>query len=125
MELIPEGANPTDYSLKFEVKINNWQDLHLSMWFSGVYNEFTTDGAEAQYHWAPFTEGVTSTENWITVTIPVAAFKTNKEETATDRVVLPSDMGNFCIFFFGGVKDAANAGTPINLYIDNLRLSKN
>lgn len=125
VNLIPEGDNPADYSLKFEVKINNWQDLHFSMWFSGVYNEFTTDGAEAQYHWAPFTEGITSTEDWITVSVPLNAFKTNKEETATDRVVLPGDMGNFCMFFFGGVKDAANAGTPISLYIDNLRLTKN
>ena len=125
VDLIPEGDNPTDYTLKFEVKINTWQDLHLSMWFSGVYNEFSIDGVQAQYHWAPFTEGVTATEDWITVSVPLSAFKTNKEENANDRVVLPGDMGNFCIFFFGGVKDAANAGTPISLYMDNIRLSKN
>lgn len=122
--LIPEGADPANYTFKFEARINSWSDLDMSMWFSGAYNTFTTDGEEGQFHWSGFKDGTPKGE-WVTISVPMTSFNTNKEESVTDRVVTAADMGSFSIFFFGACDDAANIGTPISIYMDNFRLVEN
>lgn len=122
--LIPEGADPANYTFKFEARINSWSDLDMSMWFSGLYNTFSIDGAEGQFHWSGFKDGTPKGE-WVTISVPMTSFNTNKEENVTDRVVTAADMGSFNIFFFGACDDAANAGTPISIYMDNFRLVEN
>ena len=92
------------------------------MWFAGQYNTFSIDGEEAQYHWKPFADDSVIKGEWTTVTIPLSDFKVDKEETVNDRTLSRGDMGNFYIFFFGGLADDANAGTPISVYIDNFRI---
>lgn len=121
-DLLPAGADPADYALKFECRINAWSDLWAAMWFSGQYNTFSIDGEEAQYHWKPFNDDTVAKGEWTTVTIPLGDFKVDKEETVNDRSLTSADMGNFYIFFFGGLADDANAGTEISVYIDNLRI---
>lgn len=122
--LIPLDADPSEYSLKFECKINAWTDLWAVIWFSGQYNTFSVDGDEAQYHWKPFKDGSVTYGEWTTVTIPLSDFKVDKEENVNDRSLTRADIGNFYIFFFGALDNDANAGTEIDLYIDNLRLVK-
>lgn len=120
--LLPLDADPAEYALKFECHINAWSDLWASMWFAGQYNTFSIDGEEAQYHWKPFADDSVIKGEWTTVTIPLSDFKVDKEETVNDRTLSRGDMGNFYIFFFGGLADEANAGTPISVYIDNFRI---
>lgn len=120
--LLPLDADPAEYALKFECRINAWSDLWASMWFAGQYNTFSIDGEEAQYHWKPFADDSVVKGEWTTVTIPLSDFKVDKEETVSDRTLSRGDMGNFYIFFFGGLADEANAGTPISVYIDNFRI---
>ncbi|MBP3455402.1 MAG: IPT/TIG domain-containing protein [Alistipes sp.] len=121
-DLMPAGADPADYLLKFECRINDWTDLWAAMWFSGQYNTFSIDGEEAQYHWKPFKDSTVAKGEWTTVSIPLSDFKVDKEENINDRSLTRADMGNFYIFFFGGLADDANAGTPISVYMDNLRI---
>ncbi len=121
-ELIPADDNVGDYNLKFEIKAVAWNDLKMAMWFTDVYNEFSIDGAQAQCHWAGYKAGLPA-DKWTTVTIPLTDFNTNKEENE-DRTLTTAQMKSFCIFFFGNLEDEAQANTPIELWMDNVRLVK-
>lgn len=122
-ELIPANGDPADYVLKFEIRVDAWSDLYMTLWFTGEYNTFSVDGSEAQCHWKGYAEGFAAGE-WTTVTIPLSDFYLDKEETVTNRMLLASQMKSFCIFFFGSLSDEANSGAPLQIAVDNFRLVK-
>lgn len=120
--IIDETESVENYVLKFEIKVDAWSDLKMAMWFTDVYNEFSIDGTQAQCHWAGYKAGLPKGE-WTTVTIPLTDFNTNKEENET-RKLAASQVKSFCVFFFGGLENDANANSPIDMSIDNVRLVK-
>ncbi|MDE7123759.1 MAG: hypothetical protein K2N93_05575, partial [Alistipes sp.] len=122
-QLIPEGDDVSDYSLKFEIRADAWVDGYMAMWFTGQYNTFSIDGDEAQCHWRGYEQGLPSGE-WATVTIPLTEFCYDKEETTASRTLKSSDMKSFCIFFFGSLSDDANSGAALQIAVDNFRLVK-
>lgn len=122
-QLLPEGDDVSDYSLKFEIRADAWVDGYMAMWFTGEYNTFSIDGDEAQCHWRGYEQGLSSGE-WTTVTIPLTEFCCDKEETTTSRTLKSSDMKSFCIFFFGSLSDDANSGAALQIAVDNFRLVK-
>lgn len=123
-QLIPADADPSGYQLKFELRVDAWSDLAMALWFTGEYNTFSTDGSEAQCHWRGYNAGYPAGE-WVTVSIPLTDFYFDKEENETSRVLTVSQMKSFCIFFFGSLEDeAASAGTPLQIAVDNFRLVK-
>ena len=119
-------SDVSEYALRFEVNSIQWYDTPMVMWFSKD-ETFSTDDDNAQYHWKPYlTDGVTSdyvTKGWTTVTIPLSSFNTDKAETTTSRVLNPSDLVNFHIFYFGSMTTSTNP-TGVNVEIDNLRIVK-
>lgn len=123
--LIEDGDDPMSYSLKFEANIKAWKDVPMLIWFTGLYNTFSCDGDEAQYHWKPYLDaGGAETDGWVTVTVPLSEFVQDKEETVTSRKISAGDMGSLCMFWFGALSDESNNGSPIEVYVDNIRVVK-
>lgn len=123
--LLPVGAEPADYVLKFELRVDSWSDLFMGIWFSDQYNTFSEAGPEAQCHWrTPYQQpDVYPQGAWRTATIPLTSFSVAKDESEA-RTLTISQMKNLCIFFFGALDDEANAGVPLQIAVDNFRLVK-
>lgn len=119
-ELLPEKAEVSDCTLKFEVRADAWTDLYMTLWFSDLYNTFSVDGTEPQCHWRGYDLGLESGA-WTTVSIPLSEFCYGKSEDES-RTLTSSLVKNFCIFFFGALDDATHADTPINIALDNFRV---
>jgi hypothetical protein len=116
-----------DLALRFEVNSTEWHDTPLAMWFSTDVT-FSMDDDNAQYHWKPYlqSDGTTAnydTNGWITVTIPLSDFDTNKDESVTRALTSVSQLIYFHMFSFGSMTDSTNS-TTMNVKIDNLRIVK-
>lgn len=113
------------YALRFEANCFEWHDTPMVMWFTKNHGSHSVDETEAQYHWKPYLvdgEKVNYvTDGWVTVTIPLTDFNTDKEESTTDRSIGDSsNMIDFHMMPFG----AADINGPIKLWMDNLRIVK-
>ncbi|MCD8312729.1 MAG: glycan-binding surface protein [Bacteroidales bacterium] len=117
--LLPDDAEVSDYSLVFEYKITEWGcNVPLAILFDDT-GAASFDNSEAQYHWIPSDEGFTA-DKWMTKTIPLDDFNTNKEENE-DRHISKSDMVNFIMAPFGAADDSGY----LDFCVDNIRLVKN
>ncbi|MDQ1772695.1 hypothetical protein GQR60_10260 [Labilibaculum sp. A4] len=115
----------TDYVLKFEYFCHEWHDTPMLIWFDndGSHN---VDGADAQYHWKPYSNNGVSenytTDGWITVTMPISDFKYSKDESETDRAITSFDeLQNLNVMWFGDVNESTTE-FGLKLWIDNVRL---
>jgi hypothetical protein len=119
--LVTEG-NVDNYALRFEVRATEWHDTPLLMWFD-TDNTHNVDGAQAQFHWKPYLVNGTKTNfstagKWITVTVPLADFNTDKEENAERKINTPDELVNFNMMWFG----TADGENPLDMDFDNFRL---
>lgn len=119
------GDQLKNYALRFEANCHTWSDTPMVMWFTTQNGSHSVDGTEAQYHWKPWlANGEKSdyiTDGWVTVTIPLTDFNTDKEESLTDRTIGDSStMVDFHMMPFG----AADSAGSIKLWLDNFRIVK-
>ena len=114
-------------ALKFEVNIIQWSDVPMLFWFKTSDQEFSVDDNNAQYHWKPWlnedgTVSDAATGGWTTVSIPLADFNTNKEETSSERILGEmSQYTDFNMMIFGAQTDASKK-YPVEIRIDNPRI---
>jgi hypothetical protein len=123
---IGSGSDLKKVALRFEANVPAWSDEQMCIWFTPYESSFSginVDATYAQYHWKPYlNNGVKSTyktNGWITVTIPLSEFNTDKAESVTDRKIDNiSNYTNINLMVFG----AADGTYPIKICIDNLRV---
>lgn len=123
---IGTGSDLKKTALRFETNVPTWSDEQLNIWFTPYESSFSgvnIDASYAQYHWKPYLKnGVKSTyktNGWITVTIPLSEFNTDKGETTTERKIDNiANYSNINLMVFG----AADGTYPIKICIDNLRI---
>ena len=126
IEPIAEGLADT-LALKFEVNIVQWSDIPMIIWFKKSEETFSVDDNNAQYHWKPWlnedgTVANAKTGGWRTVTIPLASFNTNKEETSSERMLGEmSQYTDFNLMIFGAQTDQTKK-YPVDIRIDNPRI---
>jgi hypothetical protein len=114
--------NVTKYALRFEAKSTEWHDTPLLMWFD-TDNGHDVDAAWPQFHWKPYLVNDAKTNfstggKWITVTVPLADFNTDKEEKAERKINASDELVNFNMMWFGN----ADGDYSLDLRIDNLRI---
>ncbi len=120
--LIPEG-DIFDYALKFECKVNKWNDIPLIIWFDNT-QAHKNDGDEAKYLWKPYTaaeDGEYVTERWITVELPLEDFIYSYDEQDNKRMISREELVNLNMLFFGPAQEETT-DFGIDVSIDNIRL---
>jgi hypothetical protein len=115
-------GNVSDYALRFEIKVTEWHDTPLLMWFDNDGNH-GVDDAWAQYHWKPYVVNGAKTDfttngKWITVTVPLTNFNTDKEEKAERKIKTLDELVNFSMMWFG----AADGEYSLDVRMDNFRI---
>ena len=123
---IGTGSDLKKTALRFETNVPTWSDEQMCIWFTPYESSFSginVDGAYAQYHWKPYlnqkVKSTYKTNGWITVTIPLSEFNTDKGETTTERKIDNiANYSNINLMVFG----AADGTYPIKICIDNLRI---
>jgi hypothetical protein len=113
----------SNYALRFEVRATAWHDTPLVMWFDSADNEHSVDAAWAQCHWKPYLVNGAKTNfstngKWITITIPLADFNTDKEEKEERKINTLTELVNFNMMWFG----TADGENPLDIDFDNLRV---
>ena len=113
----------TDYALRFEVRATEWYGTPLLMWFDNADNEHNVDAEWAHLHWKPYLvngakSNFSTNEAWITVTVPLSDFNTDKEEATERKIKTLSELVNFNMMWFG----AADSEQPLDIDFDNFRL---
>jgi len=125
------GSDLTKLALRFEANVGTWDDEQMIIWFAPYESSFSgvnVDANYAQYHWKPYLTGsVRSTyksDGWITVTIPLSQFNTDKAETTTSKKIDDiSKYTNINLMLFGGfTSDDTDKSHPIKICMDNLRI---
>ncbi|MDR1341784.1 MAG: glycan-binding surface protein [Prevotellaceae bacterium] len=117
------AGNITDYALRFEVRAAAWHDTPLLMWFEEAGNAHDVDSKWPQFHWKPYLvndakTNFTTNGKWITVTVPLTDFNTNKDETKGSLIKSLTELVNFSMMWFG----AADGENPLDIDFDNFRL---
>lgn len=123
---LAEGSDLTKLALRFETNVPTWSDEQMCIWFTPYESSFSginVDGAYAQYHWKPYlnqkVKSTYKTNGWITVTIPLSEFNTDKGELTTERKIDNiANYTNINLMVFGSAADTY----PIKICIDNLRI---
>lgn len=137
----------TEYALRFEANVLNWEDVPMHIWFDGGLARFGIDPIKdsegnitenfAQLHWAPWLRGGSpsagwdtqayKTDGWETFTFPLTEFKYDKigqfGDEGRDDLVLPdfAKVEKINIIVFGDLC-AGPDKHDIHICMDNLRI---
>lgn len=110
----------SDLALKFEVNIVEWYDVRMEIFFHTYAEDHGRDGAvHARYQ--PWKDGVTKTDGWQTVTIPLKDFKYGKDDpddSGTKAIDNLASLTNITMMLFG----PAAGPNPVNICVDNVRV---
>jgi len=118
-----------DYLFKFEARVITWTGAYLNIcwgpWASSVspyQNQLYWSNMNARGLWRPWETNGTGefkTDGWITVTIPMADMKYDKDFKTFEFD--PSKTGSLT-FWMKGPSATAGANSDIEIYIDNVRI---
>lgn len=122
-------GSPDDYLFKFEANVKVWTGAYLNIcfgpWASSVspyQNQLYWSNGNARGIWKPWegtSTGSFKTDGWITVTIPMADIKYNKD--FAPMAFDPSKAGSLT-FWMKGPSSTKGAKSDIEIYFDNVRI---
>jgi hypothetical protein len=128
-------GEPTDYSMKFEVKVVNWYGSSLNLCFApwgwqDSNQELWSNTLNARGVWAPWAQNnqpVTTNGKWVTVEIPMTEFKwamgmANGNVTYTETKFDKKVTGSLSLWV---ISAPGAANSPFEFYIDNIRIVPN
>jgi hypothetical protein len=118
-----------DYLFKFEANVIVWTGAYLNIcfgpWASSVgpyQNQLYWSNMNARGLWKPWegtSTGSFKTDGWITVTIPMADIKYNKD---FGSMAFDPSLAGSLTFWMKGPSATKGAKSDIEIYIDNVRI---
>lgn len=127
-------GEPSDYVMKFEVKVIDWYGSHLNLcfapWNHSGNQEIWSNSLNARAVWGPWEATgapVNTGDKWVTVSIPMTEFKwamglTGGQVTYTEMKFNKAVTGSLSLWVLSA-PEADNS--PFEFYIDNIRIVPN